>query len=191
MARLAPRVRVKGTNSMTDETPSDSMGAIPAEAPEEAPKPRRRRRTRAEIEAEKLAKAAAAESAPADGQPADGQLVAGGEPKPRRRRTSRKKVEEAGAAQAELPLGGAPVTREAPVTEGPSEEAPKPRRRRRTRAQIEADEKAKANAVEKTAPTRPSLRRPRTSLRHPRFLRPPRRSRVLPNPAVAAAPVPR
>ena len=122
------------------------MGATPAEAPEEAPKPRRRRRTRAEIEAEKLAKASAAESAPADGQPA-----AGEEPKPRRRRTSRKKVEEAGAAQGELPLGGAPVTPEVPVAEGSSEEAPKPRRRRRTRAQIEADEKAKAEAAEKTA----------------------------------------
>ena len=131
---------------MTDETPSDSMGATPAEAPEEAPKPRRRRRTRAEIEAEKLAKAAASESASADGQPA-----AGEEPKPRRRRTSRKKVEETGAAQGELPLGGAPVTPEAPVAEGSSEEAPKPRRRRRTRAQIEADEKAKAEAAEKTA----------------------------------------
>ena len=125
------------------------MGATPVEAPEEAPKPRRRRRTRAEIEAEKLAKAASAETAPANGQP-----TADEEPKPRRRRTSRKKAEESSAAQGELPLGGeaAPAETSA-ATDGSSDEAPKPRRRRRTRAQIEADEKAKAAAAEGAAPS--------------------------------------
>ncbi|MCI6547705.1 MAG: transcription termination factor Rho, partial [Coriobacteriaceae bacterium] len=129
---------------MTDETPSDSMGATPAETPEEAPKPRRRRRTRAEIEADKLAKAAAAQAASADGQTAAEEA-----PKPRRRRVSKKKPEDVGAAQGELPLETAPAAPAAAGTpDAAPEEAPKPRRRRRTRAQIEADERAKAQAAE-------------------------------------------
>ena len=132
---------------MTDETPSDSMGATPAETPEEAPKPRRRRRTRAEIEADKLAKAAAAQAASADGQTAAEEA-----PKPRRRRVSKKKPEDVGAAQGELPLETAPAAPAAAGTpDAAPEEAPKPRRRRRTRAQIEADERAKAEAAARAA----------------------------------------
>ena len=101
---------------MTDETPSDSMGATPAETPEEAPKPRRRRRTRAEIEADKLAKAAAAQAASADGQTAAEEA-----PKPRRRRVSKKKPEDVGAAQGELPLETAPA---APAAAGTPDAAP-------------------------------------------------------------------
>lgn len=77
---LAPHIEKSGTNSMTDERRPRIPWALSGGNPERR-QARRRRRTRAEIEAEKLAKAAAAVHT-RRWPTADGQLVAGEEPTP-------------------------------------------------------------------------------------------------------------